>query len=157
LSALLAISAALAACAREPDVPEPGEPLASDGVDATPAPKPWLNVPIAQGEEDCELRQVERMLNASCGACHSMPNFYPCIDCPGDSWGEPLRISSLIALDKVTPGDADASRVMIRLYAGEMPPPISGLPPMSEVDVSWLGSFIDTLEPEAALACPPAP
>jgi hypothetical protein len=150
LPALLAISAGLAACAREQD-----EPLPPDVVDEAPAPKPWLNVPITEGEEGCELRQIERMLNANCGACHSMPNFYPCIDCLGDSWGEPLRISSLIELGKITPGDADASRVMIRLNAGEMPPPISGLAPMSTADVSWLASFIDTLEPEAALACPP--
>jgi hypothetical protein len=150
LLALLAIFAGLAACMREPE-----EPLAPDVVDETPAPKPWLNVPIPEGEEGCELRQIERMLNANCGVCHSMPNFYPCSDCLGDSWGEPLRISSLIELGKVTPGDADASRLMIRLYAGEMPPPISGEPPMSAADVSWLASFIDTLEPEAALACPP--
>lgn len=151
LSALLAISAGLAACADEP-----GEPPTTDPVDTTPAaPKPWLNVPIAEGEEGCELRQIERMLNANCGECHSMPNFYPCSDCLGDSWGEPLRISDLIELGKITPGDAAASRVMIRLYAGEMPPPVSGLPPMPDVDVSWLASFIDTLEPGEALLCPP--
>jgi len=149
LSALLAISAGFAACAGEP-----GAPPAADAVDTTFAPKPWLNVPIAEGEEGCELRQIERMLNANCGACHSMPAFFPCIDCLGDSWGEPLRISDLIELEKITPGDAAASRVMIRLYAGEMPPPISGLPPMSDADVSWLASFIDTLEPGEALICP---
>jgi hypothetical protein len=51
--ALLAIFAALAACMREPE-----EPLAPDVVDETPAPKPWLNVPIPEGEEGCELRQI---------------------------------------------------------------------------------------------------
>jgi hypothetical protein len=142
----------------EPDAIEPGEPLDSNAVDTTPVPEPWLNIPIAEGEEGCELRQVERMLNANCGACHSMPAFYGCVDnlC-GDWYREPLRISDLIELDKITPGDAAASRVMIRLYAGEMPPAASGLPPMPEADVSWLATFIDALEPGEALACPPAP
>jgi hypothetical protein len=154
LSVALAISAVLAACVREPDVIEPGEALPPyDVVDTEPAPKPWLDVPVAQGEEDCELRHVERMLNANCGECHSMPSFFPCSDCPNGTLGEPLRISNLIELGKITPGASDASRVMIRLYSGEMPPPSSGLPPMSETDVAWLASFIDTLDPGVTPAC----
>jgi hypothetical protein len=157
VTAVLALLAGLAACAHEPDVSEPGEWLPDDVVDTEPAPEPWLNVPIAEGEEGCELRQVERMLNANCGQCHSMPSFFPCSDCTGAQFGEPLRVSDLLEIDKITPGDADASRVMIRLYAGEMPPAVSGLPPMSETNISWLASFIDGLEPGVAPTCSPAP
>jgi hypothetical protein len=157
LPAVLAISAGVAGCLREPDVIEPSEaPLPYDVIDAESAPEPWLNMPIAEGEEGCELRQVERMLNANCGACHSMPSFFPCSDCQASfSVGEPLRVSSLIDIDKVTPGDADASRLMIRIYTGEMPPPSSGLPPMPDADISWLASFIDTLEPGVTPTCAP--
>jgi hypothetical protein len=154
----LAISAGLAACLREPDVIEPGEALpAYDVVDTEPAPEPWLAVPIAEGEEGCELRHVERMLNANCGACHSMQSFAPCSDMCDDGLYaavfEPLRLSSLMELEKITPGDADASRVLIRIRRGEMPPPRSGLPPMSEADVTWLASFIDALEPGVPPTC----
>jgi hypothetical protein len=154
---MLAISVGLAACVSEPDVIEPSEPLDSDVVDTPPVPEPWLNIPIAEGEEGCELRQIERMLNANCGACHSMPAFYPCVDNLCGPRGEPLRVSDLIEFGRITPGDAAASRLMIRVYAGEMPPAASGLPPMSEADVSWLAAFIDALEPGEALACSPAP
>lgn len=36
------------------------------------------------------------MLNANCGACHSMPNFYPCVDYCVEGAYEPLRVSDLI-------------------------------------------------------------
>lgn len=153
---MLAFSAGLAACMREPDVIEPGEPLASDGEasEAGPDAREWI-VPIPEGEEGCELRQIERMLNESCGACHGVDTFFPTSD--GPYVPTPMSVSQLLALDKIVPGDADASRVMIRIYAGDMPPPATGLPPMPEADVAWLASFIDTLDPGVAPACSPAP
>jgi hypothetical protein len=144
----------LVACVSEPDVIGPGESLPPVVLGTTPAPKPWLNVPVPVGEEDCELRLLERMLNANCGMCHSMPYFHPCIDCLGYAlYGEPLRISTLMEYDRIVPGDADASRMLIRIYRGDMPPPVSGLPPMPEADVAWLASFIDTLEPGEEPSC----
>jgi hypothetical protein len=150
--ALLAFSS-LVACMREPDVIEPGERLPSEPADSTVLAEPWLNVAIAEGEEGCELRQVERMLNANCGECHSQPRFSVPVDCLGNCGFTPIRVSDLIELDKITPGNAETSRVMIRIEAGEMPPTFYGS--MPEADVAWLASFIDALEPGAAPTCAP--
>lgn len=148
------VSATLAACMREPEFIEPGERLPSD-VEQPPRPMEWLNVAIPEGEEGCELRQVERMLNANCGECHSQPRFSVPVDCVGNCGFTPIRVSDLIEIDKVTAGDAEASRVMIRIESGEMPPAFYGS--MSEADVDWLASFIDSLEPGVAPTCSPAP
>jgi hypothetical protein len=149
------LCSSLAACMREPEIIEPGERLPSD-VEQPPRPMEWLNVPIPEGEESCELRQIERMLNANCGECHRELQFRVPIDCIGNCGFTPIRVDDLIELGKITPGSAETSRVMIRIEAGEMPPPQVGLS-MSEADAAWLASFIDTLEPGVAPTCPPAP
>jgi hypothetical protein len=151
---VLLVSASLAACMREPEIIKPGERLPSD-VDQAPQPMDWLNVAIPEGEEGCELRQIERMLNANCGECHREAPFRVPTDCYGSCVFTPIRVSDLIEVGKINPGNSETSRVMIRIEAGEMPPPQVGLS-MSEADAAWLASFIDTLEPGVAPTCPPA-
>lgn len=157
---LLSFSVALAACVREPDVIEPGERLPSDPpVDTAPRPRPWLDFAIPAGEEDCELRQVERLLNVNCGECHAEAGFYPCSDC-FDGVGppsEPISIAEQIQVGRIEPGDAEGSRFIIRIRSGEMPPGYADTPPMSDADVAWLASFIDSLEPGEEPSCAPAP
>jgi hypothetical protein len=105
--------------------------------------------------DSCELHQIERLLDNRCGACHSMPKFQVPIDCFGSCAPAPIHISDLVDIDKVVPGDSAASRLMIRLYDGSMPPPLSGLPPPSDAEITWLASFIDTLEPGVEPSCTP--
>ncbi len=164
VSALLVIFAPSLACGGGADTIDRGEGESAVGTEGEPAPGaggigsgPVGAEPSTgadpEGTGGCELRQIERLLDDNCGVCHSMPRFFVPPDCYGSCTPQPIFVSDLIAIDKITPGDAAASRVMIRLRDGSMPPPQSGLPPLPEAEQAWLASFIDRLDPDEEPSC----
>jgi len=86
---------------------------------------------LAAAEPECELRQIERMLDEHSGICHEEPRFAVPIDCLGQCNMLPVDFAELIEIGKVVPGDAQRSRLLRRIRDNSMPPPSSQLEPLS--------------------------
>jgi hypothetical protein len=159
-SILVALTFCATACGEARD----GERRTSQASVATPPPGTIAQcdrLPVAtddaQTEEEepgCEQTQLEGMLQDHCGPCHSEQHFMVPIDyipCPM----VPVTFAELIEIGKVTPGNAEGSRLIVRLRDNSMPPPSSQLPPLSEQQIARLADFIDTLESGTSPTCEP--
>jgi hypothetical protein len=85
--------------------------------------------------------ELEGVLAYYCSDCHGMSRNPDAIG-PGPIFES---LEDLLANGKVVPGDASASRVMVRLLRGEMPPPESGLPEVPPATIGLVADFIDEL------------
>jgi hypothetical protein len=95
-----------------------------------------------------------------CGQCHPTDADFV----RGPSWDGMYMgdLNELIQTGKVTPGDGEASRLVLRMRKGDMPPISSAAPPMPDAMIERVVQFIDNLPttglPEnyrAALTLPP--
>jgi mono/diheme cytochrome c family protein len=80
---------------------------------------------------------VEDILITDCGQCHG-PN--------GNGAGgidDINSIDQLVADGLVVPLDSEASPIVRVLFDGSMPPPSSGLPPVTEADITTVAQYID--------------
>jgi hypothetical protein len=113
---------------------------------------------LAAAGPECELKQIERMLDEHCGICHEEPLFAVPIDCLGGCSMLPVDLAELIEIGKVVPGDAQGSQLLRRIRDNSMPPPSSQLEPLSEQQVAQLEAFIDGLDSDAGarLTCTPS-
>jgi hypothetical protein len=84
--------------------------------------------------------QFYQLLGYHCGDCHFPP------DGPTEGVYDFNNLDRLIETHKVIPGDAEASRVVLRMRRGDMPPPeVSQVPPMPEVAIDLIADFINRL------------
>jgi hypothetical protein len=102
---------------------------------------------------DCEAGRLELMLDQYCTGCHVSSFSWVPIDCLGSDClqrPDPVFFSELIAEGLVVPGDAQGSRIVVRVREASMPPASAGVrPALSAEQVAELASFIDGLDPAA--------
>jgi mono/diheme cytochrome c family protein len=94
---------------------------------------------IASGAAALAKAAAENVLAANCGQCHGPTP-------PGREGGGMDYINDidrLVGNSKIIPLDSAGSRVIQRMTKGEMPPPSSGLPAVTEADINTLAQFID--------------
>jgi hypothetical protein len=103
-------------------------------------------------EEEAELHLV---LEFYCGECHRKV-----VSTSVDGWWFE-SLEDLIESGKIVPGDAERSRLVERLRAGEMPPPSAGDPPVPVAVIDAIAELIDSLPvplpPEVPEPPPPPP
>lgn len=97
--------------------------------------------PPAQIDE----QQFYQLLAYHCGDCHLAP-LYPVQEWSLYSYAFD-DLHRLIEVYKVVPGAGEASRLVLRMRRGEMPPPSLGLPVMPEFAIDLISEFIDRLPP----------
>jgi len=121
-------------------------------IEATRASQLELTVrEIEQNDAVLDTAQIESVLAYHCGDCHRHR--------VGGDRTDGLffdRFEELIEIGKVIPGDAAQSRLLLRVWAGEMPPASSSRPPVPEATVSRIADFIDALPPPPRPAPEPA-
>jgi hypothetical protein len=129
------------------DVPSdsPGSASVASEVPASARPDPlWSGWQYP----DCEAGRLELILDQHCSACHVRSFVSVPIDCFGSYCDpQPVFFSELIAEGRVIPGDAERSRLLVRVRNSSMPPPYSRLEPLSAEQVDDLATFIDSLDP----------
>jgi len=108
------------------------------------------SAPLWSGAQypDCEAGRLELLLDQHCSACRVRSFAWVPIDCiESECEPQPVFFSDLIAQGKVIPGDAESSRLLVRVRDSSMPPQRSGLDPLSAEQIEELASFIDSLDP----------
>jgi mono/diheme cytochrome c family protein len=105
----------------------------------TPPPPPVATAPApAKGSQaDLAKAAAENILLSNCGQCHG-PN--------GNNSGNMNYINDidqLVAQGKIVPLDSANSLIIKRMRAGEMPPPYSGLQPVTNADIDVVAQYID--------------
>jgi hypothetical protein len=88
--------------------------------------------------------ELDQLLGYYCSDCHLKTNpemNYSAIDGLFDL----DDLDKMIAIGKITPGDGEGSRLVLRVRAGEMPPAQSGQPPVPEAIVDAIVDYIDNL------------
>jgi mono/diheme cytochrome c family protein len=91
----------------------------------------------ATSQADLAKAAAENILLSNCGQCHG-PN--------GNNSGNMNYINDvdqLVAQGKIVPLDSSNSLIVKRMRAGEMPPPFSGLPPVTNADIDVVAQYID--------------
>jgi len=87
------------------------------------------------------VAQFYQLLDYYCGDCH-FPEDYP------SEWtlGYFNDLQLLIKLGKVIPGDAEGSRLVLRMRRDQVSPPVGWQqPPISDVAIALVADFIDQL------------
>lgn len=77
---------------------------------------------------------------ANCGQCHG-PSLTPALAAAGINYIN--DIDALVAAGLIVPLNSAASRIVVVMRNGSMPPPASGLPAMTEADIQVVASYID--------------
>ena len=88
------------------------------------------------------------VLQYHCGECH-FPSPCGTSDC-GLQYMDDM--AKLVETGKVIPGDGEASRLVLRMRRGEMPPLRSAVPPVPPASIERIARYIDVL----TLPAPPA-
>ena len=120
---------------------EPPRPAAGGTTGEAPSPQTMPAV----GDDDSltaytvDVSSVDRVLRTNCGPCHS--STAPVTGSGGIRFID--DVDQLVVAGLIVPLDSAASRVVVVSANGSMPPPSSGLPVMSDVDLQVLVSFID--------------
>ena len=83
---------------------------------------------------------AENVLASNCGQCHG-PALTPDQAKAGMNYIN--DIDQLVTTGKIVPLDSAGSRVVQRMVKGEMPPPSSGLPRVTDADIQTVASYID--------------
>ncbi|MEY2932510.1 MAG: hypothetical protein RL033_3259, partial [Pseudomonadota bacterium] len=97
-----------------------------------PQQKPFA-VASAQGA-------IENVLQSNCGQCHGPP-LTPQTAQAGMNYIN--DVDKLVATGKIIPLNSAGSPIIQLMQRGEMPPPTSGLPPVTEADISTVAQVID--------------
>jgi mono/diheme cytochrome c family protein len=97
------------------------------------APKPSSPADLAKAA-------AENVLASNCGQCHGT-NLTPQTAQAGMNYIN--DIDKLVSTGKIIPLNAAGSRVVQRMVKGEMPPPSSGLPRVTDADINIVSSYID--------------
>lgn len=118
--------------------PAPSAPASSPPVLSPPPP----SVPTDEGYDERELReaQVSNILLSHCGACHGPPLT------PEQAFGNLWFIDDVEELTErglIVPLRSADSRIVQVMRDGSMPPPWSGLGPVSRADLLVVTRFID--------------
>ena len=82
---------------------------------------------------------VENVLSANCGQCHGP--LAPVADSGGITFINDL--DRLIAAGLLVPLNSAASPIVIVMVNGSMPPPGSGLPPVTDADINTVTRYLD--------------
>jgi mono/diheme cytochrome c family protein len=93
-----------------------------------------------QSPADLAKAAAENVLASNCGQCHGS-NLTPQTAQAGMNYIN--DIDKLVSTGKIIPLNAAGSRVVQRMEKGEMPPPSSGLPRVTDADINIVSSFID--------------
>ncbi len=91
-------------------------------------------------EADLARAAAENVLAANCGQCHG-PALTPEDALAGMNYIN--DIEQLVETGKIIPLNSAGSRVVQRMVRGEMPPPNSGLPAVTEADITTVAQYID--------------
>jgi mono/diheme cytochrome c family protein len=83
---------------------------------------------------------AENVLKSNCGQCHGT-QLTPLTAQAGMNYIN--NIDQLVANGKIIPLNSAGSLVIQRMQKGEMPPPTSGLPPVTEADINTVAQYID--------------
>lgn len=83
---------------------------------------------------------AENVLAANCGQCHG-PALTEQQALAGMNYID--DIERLVETGKIVPLNSAASRVVLRMSRGEMPPPSSGLPSVTDADIAVVSQYID--------------
>jgi len=110
------------------------EPAALPAVAPAPAA-----VPRSDDECSCLTGAVENVLAADCGQCHGP--LAPVAASGGITFINDL--DRLIAAGLLVPLNSAASPIVIAMVNGSMPPPGSGLPPVTDADINTVAQYLD--------------
>jgi mono/diheme cytochrome c family protein len=112
---------------------------------STPAPgtngtKPTTANPNANDPAALAKAAAENVLASNCGQCHG-----PALTEQQAQAGMNYinDIDKLVSTGKIVPLDSAGSRIIQRMVKGEMPPVGSGLPRVTEADISTVAQYID--------------
>jgi mono/diheme cytochrome c family protein len=115
--------------------------LAGCPATATAAPAPATPDPGVGGDAAALAKAAaENVLASNCGQCHG-PALTPEQARAGMNYIN--DIDKLVSTGKVIPLDSKDSLIIQRMEKGEMPPPASGLPTVTEADINTVASYID--------------
>jgi serine/threonine-protein kinase len=119
-------------------------PLLAQCKTNTTAPTPTgggnARPPTTGSEADLAKAAAENVLASNCGQCHG-PNLTPQSAQAGMNYIN--DIDKLVETGKIVPLNSAGSRVVQRMQRGEMPPPQSGLPLVSDQEINIVASYID--------------
>jgi len=92
--------------------------------------------------ECCDLARAaaENVLEANCGQCHG-PALTQTQAQDGINFINDIDL--LVQAGLIVPMSSAASRIVVVMRNGSMPPPVSGLPPVTEADIDVVASYID--------------
>jgi hypothetical protein len=88
-----------------------------------------------------EEAEVSQLFLYYCGECHGTE-----VEAYEGMYGIE-NLARMIERGKITPGDGDGSRLVVRMRMneGRMPPLLADLPPMPEPSIERIAAFIDAL------------
>jgi mono/diheme cytochrome c family protein len=89
---------------------------------------------------DTGAASIDDVLLANCGQCHG-PNLTPAQAQDGINYID--DIERLVAAGLIVPLSSSASRIVVVMRNGSMPPPSSGLPPVKQADIEVVANYID--------------
>jgi mono/diheme cytochrome c family protein len=121
----------------------PPVPAASTAATAAPAPAtPVTTNGGGNGSDPGALAKAaaENVLKSNCGQCHGT-QLTPQTAQAGMNYIN--DIDQLVTNGKIIPLNSAGSPIIQRMTKGEMPPPTSGLPPVTEADINTVAQYID--------------
>ncbi|HVZ31883.1 MAG TPA: hypothetical protein VG963_05625, partial [Polyangiaceae bacterium] len=130
----------LAGCpAVTPAATTPATPAGGGSTAAVPANN---GASATAGSDPAALAKAaaENVLESNCGQCHG-PQLTPQTAQAGLNYIN--DIDQLVQNGKIVPLNSAGSLIIQRMQKGEMPPPTSGLPPVTEADINTVAQFID--------------
>jgi len=108
----------------------PGDVSRSAHVAAQPPRDPCAAGP---GPQSLNKAQGENVLAANCGSCHG-----PQLESVAGGVGPINDLQLLSEQGFILPCDPERSPIVQSIRSGAMPPPASGLPPVTPQDVRWI-------------------
>ncbi|HVZ33059.1 MAG TPA: hypothetical protein VG963_11570 [Polyangiaceae bacterium] len=121
----------LAGCPASAPAPAPVQTPAAGG--SAPASTPSDPAALAKAA-------AENVLKSNCGQCHGT-QLTPQSAQAGMNYIN--DIDQLVKNGKIVPLNSAQSPIIVRMSKGEMPPPTSGLPPVTEADINTVAQYID--------------
>ena len=117
-------------------------------------PEPAASTVPLPNETELERAAVETLLIDNCGSCHAASANRPphsLASAPSRYGGSAIAdigdIDALVASGLIEPGLPEESPMLFLMASGQMPPPTSGLPPLSGSDLRRVEKFIVRMDP----------